>query len=265
MDSCGTKEESSQGVHEPLVSKELFDQVQTALVRKGKPNKYKKHSFPLLGLASCATCGCSITAELQKGHHYYRCTKKKGSCSEPYLREERLAEQITQIISKVALPNHAFQKLIAFWAKERDETSQPLATAKIKMKGEVSNIQKKLDLLLDTHLNHLITQSEYQAKRESLLNEKIGLEENLRKLEQSATGWLEPCREFLEAAHQADQLSANGNLESQREFAKKIGSNFRLAAKRLGFSYLPPWHLISGADFNFLCAWQDSNLRPPAS
>ena len=52
-----------QGTHEPLITKELFDQVQKALVRNGRPNKYKKLYFPLLGLASCASCGCAITAE----------------------------------------------------------------------------------------------------------------------------------------------------------------------------------------------------------
>lgn len=45
--------ESYQGNHAPLISKELFDQVQKILSRNGRPNKYKKHHFPLLGLAKC--------------------------------------------------------------------------------------------------------------------------------------------------------------------------------------------------------------------
>lgn len=117
--------------------------------------------------ATCASCGGQITAERQKGHHYYRCTKK-GRCREPYLRKE------------------------------------------------------------------------------SLLNEKIRLEESFAKLETEAMGWLEPCKKFLCEAHQAYITAHQSeNLASQKNVAKKIGSNFRLAARRLSFEAAAPWRLLA--------------------
>src|SRR3989338_3084958 len=104
------------------------------LVRNGRPNKYKKKHFPLLGLAVCSFCRCSITAkrqplstlenfkvgavpafkdmmgEGQKGHNYYRCTKKRAKCTQPYVREEHLALQVRDSIARVALPDDIFQK-----------------------------------------------------------------------------------------------------------------------------------------------------------
>ena len=69
-------------------------------------------------------------------------------------------------------------------------------------------------------------------------------------MEQDASGWFEPCREFLEKAHQAHQLTASGNLESQKDFLKLIGLNFRLAARTLHFDYSLPWRLLAAtADF----------------
>ncbi len=237
--------EAHQGRHEPLISKELFDQVQRSLVRNGKPNKYHKKYFPLLGLAVCASCGCSITAERQKGHHYYRCTKKRGKCAEPFVREERLAEQVRAAVARVALPTEVYQKMLAAWSQERDEISQPIARKKAELAIQIRDIQTKLDRLLDTHLEGLIDKAQFQSKKEALLKNKIDLEENLKSLEQGATGWLEPCREFLEVAHQAHQRAASENLESQRDFLKKIGSNFRLAAKTLHFDYSLPWRLLA--------------------
>ncbi|MDP2933807.1 MAG: recombinase family protein, partial [bacterium] len=207
-----------QGAHEPLITKELFDKVQAALARNGKPNKYKKHKFPLLGLAVCASCGCSITAERQKGHHYYRCTKKKGKCPEPYVREEKLSEQISQIISNVALPTDIYQKMLAEWVKEQANASQPVALHREALEKEIHVIKAKLDKLLDAHLEGLIEKSEYQDKKETLLKKKVELEERMAKFEKGATGWLEPCREFLQAAHQAHQVAIEENLESQRDF-----------------------------------------------
>jgi len=234
-----------QGSHEPAITKELFDRVQEALKRNGKPNKYRKQKFALLGLATCANCGCSITAERQKGHNYYRCTKKRGRCKEPYTREEILAEQIGNAISKVALPQDIYQKMLAELAKEQDTASQPVAHHRAKLEKEVPVINEKLNRLLDAHLEGLIEKTEYQAKKETLLKSKVELEEKMVKLQQGATGWLEPCREFLQAAHQAHQLSVGGNLESQKEFLKRIGSNFRLAAKTLVFSYRLPWQHVA--------------------
>ena len=62
----------------------------------------------------CASCGCSITAEQQKGHHYYRCTKKKGFCQEKhYLREEKLIEQIKDYLQKVSLSSQDTEKVLS--------------------------------------------------------------------------------------------------------------------------------------------------------
>ncbi|MHB8562677.1 MAG: recombinase zinc ribbon domain-containing protein [Acidiferrobacteraceae bacterium] len=40
----------------------------------------RRESFPFLGLVRCGECGGAITAERQRGHHYYRCAKKLGPC-----------------------------------------------------------------------------------------------------------------------------------------------------------------------------------------
>ena len=80
-----------------------------------------------------------------------------------------------------------------------------------------------------------------------MLNEKIQSEEKIAKVEQVATGWLEPCKEFLEAAHNAGKLIAEENLEAQKLFALKIGSNHRLAAKSLVFDFNSPWLHLAAA------------------
>jgi hypothetical protein len=61
----------------------------------------------------CGVCDCAITAVKQKGHVYYRCTKKRGNCDEKYLREELLAEQLQAIIQKVALPQDWAANMLA--------------------------------------------------------------------------------------------------------------------------------------------------------
>ena len=254
-----------EGKHDPLITKDLFDQVQKMLRRHGKPNKYHKLKFPLLGLGVvCASCGCAVTAERQKGHHYYHCTKRRVKCAEPFVREEILADQMKAMVSKVALPPEVAQKMLAILAEDRDESTRPLTHLKAEISEKLPAISAKIDRLLDAHLEGLIEKAEYQTKKEILLKEKIDLGEKLSKLEKKVEGWFEPAREFILAAQEAHAVISEGNLESLREKAKSIGSNFRLATKTLHFDYTFAWRLLAATpDFLNLRRGWDSNPRYP--
>ena len=62
-----------------------------------------------------------ITADKQKGHNYYRCTKKTQKCEEKYLREENLVEQIRDFIQKVSLPDDWAKNMLLELNKEKEQ------------------------------------------------------------------------------------------------------------------------------------------------
>jgi DNA invertase Pin-like site-specific DNA recombinase len=71
------------GTHTPLVSAELFEQVQEVFRGHNKP-KYRKHAFAFSGLLRCAYDNCTVTAEIKKNRYtYYRCTGFRGKCDLP--------------------------------------------------------------------------------------------------------------------------------------------------------------------------------------
>src|SRR3990167_792435 len=95
------------------------------MAKRGRVHELHKNNFSYLGLLKCASCGCSITAEKQKGHNYYRCTKKKGLCQEKhYLREEALTEQITSYLQKVSLSSQDTEKILAALDSEQDKARE---------------------------------------------------------------------------------------------------------------------------------------------
>ena len=227
-----------------MITKETFDRVQLMMKRKGKPGKFRKHNFPLSRFMTCAKCGCAITAELQKGHNYYRCTGKKGKCGEPYTREEVLDKQITQAIQDVALPSDIYTKMLAELAREERGASQRLQKTKATVATPLNATKEQLDKLLDAYLKAFITEKEYIRKKEGLLLQKVALEEKLTKIERNGNLWLEPCRTFLQSAHQAHQLAEGKNLAAKVDFARGVGLNFRLSNRTLSFSYVFPWPLL---------------------
>jgi len=75
------KGELYDGTHQPIIPKKLFDKCQEVMARRAKPKKAKK-TFAFRGFIRCGECGRMITAEIQKGYTYYRCTKRLTNCSQ---------------------------------------------------------------------------------------------------------------------------------------------------------------------------------------
>src|SRR3989339_1415856 len=142
-----------EGKREPLISKKLFDTCQEAMSKRGKVQEVRKHNFAFLGLLKCASCGCSITAEIQKGFVYYRCTKKKGLCQEKhYLREEVLSEQIKSFLQKVSLSSQDTEKVLAALDSEQEQAEQQAHSKVESLKEQLKQVEIKLAKLLDVYL-----------------------------------------------------------------------------------------------------------------
>ena len=56
-----------------------------------------------------------------------------------------------------------------------------------------------------------------------------------------SNSWFEPARDFVTSLNRAEYAVREGNLESQKEFLEKIGSNFILKERRLVFSSGAPY------------------------
>jgi site-specific DNA recombinase len=70
-----------RGKHEPLISEEVFNQVQGVMASQNKHTcRRHKFSWLLSGFLRCYTHGCRYTAEwhLNKSKAYYHCTNKSG-------------------------------------------------------------------------------------------------------------------------------------------------------------------------------------------
>jgi site-specific DNA recombinase len=117
-----------------------------------------------------------VTAETQKGHIYYRCTKKgkTAKCSQPYLREESLENELVTMLSSYSLR--------ADWADEmflraEAEGQQATQTARLIVEQKetaLAEIASKQQKLLDAYLEGLVDRDVFTDKKAKLM----GGEEN---------------------------------------------------------------------------------------
>ncbi len=126
-----------KGIHEPLITKELFDQVQAQV--KSQIIRVTDKEFAFTRIMECGLCGSGICADekfkKQKNGNihryvYYGCTKARDKhCKSGYINEEELLAQFEALMEKIDL----------------DEIG-----IKEKMKAEVERIKKFQRVILGT-------------------------------------------------------------------------------------------------------------------
>ncbi len=92
-----------KGNHEALVTRELFDEVQKALIVPPKA-KWGTKDFPFKGFIKCYTCGSSLVGEQKLRYNkngtyrkyiYYHCSRQVDrNCREPYVSEHHVINQL---------------------------------------------------------------------------------------------------------------------------------------------------------------------------
>ena len=255
------------GSFEPLIRKDLFDKVQEVMKGKSKrKQRRRKHEFLFSGLMSCGSCGCSITAETQKEHNYYRCTKRKGLCEEKkYLREEKLLDQVREIVEQVSLPDSWADNMLRKLDGEKEENLREHQAAMQHLREEKESIDKKLSDLLDLKLDGALDTAEYVAKKNSLVSRKVKIGQEIADVEKNPDKRLEPVRELIIRSRETKNLIKAEDWRACAAFVKMIGSNALLKENALWLEAKQGWRIVQNrATFSGWCARQDLNLRPPA-
>ena len=244
------KGEYHEGRFEPILSLATFEAVQEILKRKAKPRKSKqRHNFPFIGLMTCGECGSAITAQFSRGkcgglYRYYRCTKKKGVCSQKYIQEKDLAAQIKARLQSVAICDEWTDKMLKQvdeWEKEQNHSSQKFVQ---NLKNKITETQEKLDKLVSAYIDGDIPKESYLAKKEELLKQKISLANDLEDFGQTGKNWLQPLRAWILDANKAEKLSASDSFSEIKAFVQKIGTNPILLDKSVSVSFGEPWDFV---------------------
>jgi site-specific DNA recombinase len=219
-----------EGTHEPLISKQLFDQAQAVLKSRYKwsPNHTPVKPKPFLGLLHCSTCGGAITAEVQKGHTYYRCTKKSRAttwCLQPYIREEDLNIEISDLLKPYSLSADWADDMLTRVNDEKKQTAQSARLMADQKRKEIEKINLRLQTLLDSFLDGIIDREAYVAEKAKGMSQKKSLEEQSSALLKGRAYWLEPLQNWILTARNAGEIAVKGSLQEKRVLAQQV---FRL-------------------------------------
>jgi hypothetical protein len=166
------------GIHEPIISKALFDQVQekiTVQITKGESKE-----FAFTKLMTCRLCGSSITADekfkTQKNGNvhryvYYGCTKYNDkNCSCGYINEDDLIEQFATLIDSIAFDEIGMRKKI----KDDIERHKKFQSGLLGIKETKVTVK---DIEVRNYVKYILREGQMSEKREllSCLKSKLTL------------------------------------------------------------------------------------------
>ncbi|MBO6527596.1 recombinase family protein [Erythrobacter sp.] len=220
-----------RGLHERLISPNLFERVQAIKSGKSGP-KITRHDHTYRGLFRCGHCDGPMVPELQKGHVYYRCTKK--GCPTKTMREEVISAAIEACLLKTQLsvPDMTdFEARLLAWTAADEGQEQEKA-----WQLRRSNLQDRIDRLTDALIDRLIERNAFADRRQRLALEEEALEQEReewgKKAEKAAH-----MRSLIELANSLVSSHQLADSAEKRQLVEMTTSNRRVFGKEV---YLEP-------------------------
>jgi hypothetical protein len=196
----------------------------------------------------CASCGGAITAEVQKGHTYYRCTKKSRAiqwCNQPYTREEALDTEISTLLKPFTLRPDWADEMLQRLNEEKKKLAQSTSALAVQKRGEIEKINLRLQKLLDSFLDEVIDRDSYVTEKAKLMSQKKSLEEQKDRLMAGRADWLEPFQKWILTAKNAGEIADSTALDKKKVLALEVfGSNLVLDSKKARGYCLNPWSAL---------------------
>jgi site-specific DNA recombinase len=271
-----------RGVHVPIVSRQLWNEVQAVL--SGRPGKHRlsRRDFAFAGLLTCGHCGCSLSGQIKKGRYvYYHCTGFRGHCGEPYVREETLEKKFTELLGGLHIDADILEWLTdALRSSHRDERHFHEA-AIARLHGEYSALQRRLDAMYVDKLDGGIDAATFDRLSGEWRAEQGRLLDTLHQHQNANVAYFAEGAQLLELASRSQELFAKQEPSEKRKLLDCVLSNCSWKGGELTPAFRQPFDLIWGANvpahvgprkstvgvvssgrFDTWLPEQDSNLQP---
>jgi hypothetical protein len=237
------KETVVEGIHEPIITKALFDKVQQVMNnrKKGKqkvPKTYNEN-FPLKGFLFCPICNKQMTASTSKGrtkyYSYYHC---ESPCKGRYTSEE-VHNMVGDFLAGLTFEKQ-FQELYFEIIKEKltQETKQKALGAK--HYENLNSIEDKLIRLQDLYIDGNMDKVGYESAKQRYetihaeLKSKETTPEDSKKV-------LDLYKKATEKFVAIDNQYNNADLEQKRKIVGSIfGKNIQFENKKVRTTNMNP-------------------------
>ena len=259
------KGEFYEGKHEPLISKELFEQVQIAFKKDNKPKYKDAKDFLFAGMITCTNCGCQISGEIKKGKYvYYSCTGGKGECSQQhiYVREEELEKQYIEALKQIQTSDE-HKNWIIQGLKESFDDEQKYTKEKIKDFNKQKEILKeRLSKIYLDKLDGTISEQFWLERHNQWTMELMHLQSTIEAYEKSNIDFMGNGINILNLLTNIEKTYLMSDIDAKKQILNTVLQNSYLKDGKLSYIYKKPFNIFAkGLNYLETLGRKDSNLR----
>ena len=184
----GEEEEIVPGLHEGLVSEELFERVQDVLAKRNMTRRgytVKRHEeLPLRGYLQCSRCGGNLTGSRCRGNggHYYYYHCRKG-CKERF-RAEHANTAFRVFLASISVPPEVVELFLAVLQDIFNENEGSREEEVARIESEIAKVDEKLFKVDEKFLEEEIASDSYLRLKDRFTEERKRLEWRLQTVEE---------------------------------------------------------------------------------
>lgn len=229
--------EEYQGRHEPLVTQDLFDRVQSALaIMPGAGNRQRRYHHFLKGFVWCARCerrlivmrGRSKTGEL---YFYYLCRGRQDKlCDLPYLRAGHVENAVAERYQTVTLGEDFKGQLSELFAGAAGQWRSSRGGNRTQMKKRLTELDRQEDRYIELALDPDWPKEKITAKLRQLRDERKRLTEELAAGEQTITEAHTNATRVLEYLEEPHELYQRSGIRTKTAMNRTIFNRLHIDA-----------------------------------
>ncbi len=255
--------EIMQGVHVPLISNALFQKVQRAFKKDGKP-LYTKHKFLLGNFFTCGDCGCSVVGEIKKQKYiYYHCTWAYGKdkCSNrKYYNEQELLDKLGDAVKAVEI-NDDLKQSIYNAIIELNQQEQNFQTESLqRLNAQAEKIRKEIHAIYQDKLDGTLSKEQWQSENEIRQQRLIAIKTSIEAFDNTNNKFMDEVNSTLELLNNLHSKYLQLSNEDKVILLKSLLSNCTLNDGNISWTYKKPFcYIAETGDFEKIYPGCDSN------
>jgi site-specific DNA recombinase len=235
------------GSHEPLVSKEMYNKVQSLLHSKNTP-KHRKHTHLFKQMGQCGGCKGTATGEIQKGHVYYHCNGYRECDNRKFIREEVIEDKLSEVFTYLAkgVSDEEFEIIREVLHEDHREEVEYLDKAIRSLDTQHKLLQQRIERAYTDKLDGNKSTEEWQKLDKAWREEQQAISDQKSRLQQNNAHYMLLGVSFVDLAHRAKEIyeGLGDNVEAKREFLKLTVSNFVLNTEKVQLFFTKPIEVI---------------------
>ena len=235
------------GVHEPLVSRDLWERVQTVLDgRHATRHRRVRRDFAFSRLITCGHCGCAVVGEIKKRRYvYYHCTGYKGKCPEPYVREEVLEQQFSALLDRLHFDAEVLDWVRAALTQSHENERHAHDEAIKRLQAEYARLQNRLDAMYVDKLDGRIAAASFDRMAAGWRGEQATCLRSIEQHQSANQSYMAEGIELLELARNARPLFEKQEAREKRRLLDFLVSNCSWRDGQLTTEFRQPFDALA--------------------